>query len=203
MTSAAHRTRHARFWRAWQYPNSENGLVPSGQSRVRIGKGAAASRSRRNGCISGTRRWIIVVITPPAVQDARSVPECGPAPPAWRLSPQPCGMRDGSIRVVARVESLQRMQNFIDVNEGAVLQLTHRRQPRNCVHIRRPRGQQGALLVGTHPSIGENFVGPLEYRMSRKVSRVVAAFVMARKVCHLRFSAIGTSRQRPGGKSQV
>jgi hypothetical protein len=52
----------------------------------------------------------------------------------------------GRPEIVARIERLQRLQDLVQFNNGAVFQLTYRRHARNGVGIGRLRSQQRPFL---------------------------------------------------------
>ncbi|WP_129468867.1 MULTISPECIES: hypothetical protein [Mesorhizobium] len=165
-----------------------------------MSEGTATASSGRIGCKDRTRRRVVIVIAPTMAHDARPMWEGQPYATLCRPLRQSWCLLAGAWANVC-IQRLERLENLIHFDVGAVFQLTHRGPGRNRAGVGCPGSQQRPLLRTAHCGIVEDFIGPLGYRTSLCIPMVYVW--KANKACHLRFSAIRASRTLPGGKSQL
>jgi hypothetical protein len=119
--------------------------------------------SWRNGNHRGAWRGIIVIL--------RMVPSQYSFSPVERTAPSSVCKRATSIRcpclMSIAIERPQRLQDFVDVNDTAVVQLTPRGLVRNGADVRGPRRQNLPFFSQSKSQISDDLIGVHEHRGQR------------------------------------
>jgi len=147
----------------WRHvpPRAGTPALASCQRGLGRSKGTATASSGRDGCKDWTRRWVVIVIAPTMAHDARPMWEGQPCATLRRPSRLSWCLLAGACADVC-IQRLERLENLIHFDAGAVFQLTQRGPARNRAGVGCPGSQKLPLLRTAHCRIVEDFIGPLE-----------------------------------------